>query len=455
LDNQIDISLVHGNAYNKNFNDELVIAYPEWITKPPPSGRNYFLYWLATSTFFAESTYCVRSSVFKRCFPEIKNVEFDYYNPPDPMTDQYFDTHNPFLKFIYNFITSGFLPKYISSVASFGRWHRDGRNYKFELYIKETNKKYEDYISKLNDDFFSGDYVYRFRDANSKVIGKISKNKIFISKIRIIVYRIFNKWFVFLNQKNNHHHHIKKFVNKVSLKNIIKRNIIFRSARFIKHYYKFMKLNDNRFKLLFNNCLPILNEWSDNHGFDRHYVYHTSWAARIIANNPPQLHIDIASDLKFSSIISAFTRVDYYDYRKLDLHLEGLNIHFADILDLPFESNSIISISCMHVVEHIGLGRYGERIDPTGDLKSIKELIRVLAKGGKLFFVVPIGEKRIEFNAHRVYNSEDIISYFSDLKLLDFSLIPDSGKDGGLVKNPSESLLRKQITACGCFLFEK
>ena len=109
----------------------------------------------------------------------------------------------------------------------------------------------------------------------------------------------------------------------------------------------------------------------------------------------------------------------------------------------------------MHVIEHIGLGRYGDPIDPTGDIKAISELIRILAPKGRLFFVVPIGKSRIEFNAHRIYDKAQILTLFSKLNILDFTLIPDCGKDGGLVKNPPESLLSKQVTACGCFLFEK
>ena len=38
----------------------------------------------------------------------------------------------------------------------------------------------------------------------------------------------------------------------------------------------------------------------------------------------------------------------------------------------------------MHVVEHIGLGRYGDQVDPDGDLMAMKELERVTAKLGKL-----------------------------------------------------------------------
>ncbi len=50
----------------------------------------------------------------------------------------------------------------------------------------------------------------------------------------------------------------------------------------------------------------------------------------------------------------------------------------ANILDLPFKGNSVESLSCMHVVEHIGLGRYGDPMDPEGDIEAIKELKRVV-----------------------------------------------------------------------------
>jgi len=45
----------------------------------------------------------------------------------------------------------------------------------------------------------------------------------------------------------------------------------------------------------------------------------------------------------------------------------------------------------MNVVEHVGLGRYGEPLDPEGDIKAMRELRRVLAPGGSLLFVVPVG----------------------------------------------------------------
>jgi hypothetical protein len=45
----------------------------------------------------------------------------------------------------------------------------------------------------------------------------------------------------------------------------------------------------------------------------------------------------------------------------------------------------------MHVVEHVGLGRYGDPIDANGDAQAIKELKCVLWPGGVLYFVVPTG----------------------------------------------------------------
>lgn len=211
----------------------------------------------------------------------------------------------------------------------------------------------------------------------------------------------------------------------------------------------------DRFTILWKDRQPCLNDKTLVTSFDRHYIYHTAWAARILAKTKPKLHIDISSSLYFSSIISAFTPVKFYDYRPADLNLSNLLSRKADLISLPFKDNSISSLSCMHTVEHVGLGRYGDPLDPEGDLKAISELKRVLAPGGSLLFVIPIGKPKIVFNAHRIYSYNQIIEYFSDLKLKEFALIPDDPKDGGLIVNPSNKLLNKQSYGCGCFWFKK
>ena len=156
--------------------------------------------------------------------------------------------------------------------------------------------------------------------------------------------------------------------------------------------------------------------------------------------------------LVFSTIVSAFVPVKFYDYRPADMHLSGLESAFADLNQLPFEDNSQPSISCMHTIEHIGLGRYGDVIDPMGDIKAINELKRVVQPGGDVLFVTPVGKPRIEYNAHRVYSPEQIMSYFAPLQLVEFALVPD---EGGFIDNADQSLAAAQHYGCGCFWFKK
>jgi hypothetical protein len=106
----------------------------------------------------------------------------------------------------------------------------------------------------------------------------------------------------------------------------------------------------------------------------------------------------------------------------------------------------------MHTIEHVGLGRYGDPIDPDGDLKAILELKRVLTKDGSLLFVVPVGKPKIEFNAHRIYSYEQIEECLKDLTLKEFTLITDKGN---YIENANKDLVKEQKYGCGCFWFIK
>jgi SAM-dependent methyltransferase len=164
--------------------------------------------------------------------------------------------------------------------------------------------------------------------------------------------------------------------------------------------------------------------------------------------------VDISSSLHFVAIVSAFIRTRFYDYRPAMLGLDNLSCDHADLLALPFADGSIPSLSCMHVVEHVGLGRYGDPLDPDGDLKAIAELKRVLAPGGDLLFVVPVGKPRILFNAHRIYSFEQVMKSLAPLVLAEFALVPDDPA-AGLVRNAPPELVAEQRYGCGCFWFRK
>jgi hypothetical protein len=258
----------------------------------------------------------------------------------------------------------------------------------------------------------------------------MKKNLIFrlIQKMKSFLYRIINRYF-------------PKFIDQQNFKKTFKE---FDRLSFEMSRADISFSWDDRF--------PILNEKTENTYYDRHYVYHTAWAARVLRENNINKHIDFSSCLRFTTIISAFIPTEFYDYRPATINLQGLKTGKIDLKKLHFNDNSIYSLSCMHVVEHIGLGRYGDELDPLGDLKAINELERVLARNGHLLFVVPIGKSRICFNAHRIYNPVSILDYFNNLKLLEFACVPDAGH---LLRNMKPEDFRSEKYACGMYHFTK
>jgi hypothetical protein len=200
---------------------------------------------------------------------------------------------------------------------------------------------------------------------------------------------------------------------------------------------------------------PCLNDKTAQTTFDHHYVFHTAWAARKLRELAPTVHHDISSSLYFCAIASAFVPMKFYDYRPAPLGLSNLESERADLLALPFATGSLPTLSCMHVIEHVGLGRYGDPIDADGDLKALAELQRVVAPGGSLLMVVPVGAPRIQYNAHRIYSTQQIVDALPQMRLADFALIGDEAADGlkpGLQHLAAAASLRY---GCGCFHFVK
>ncbi len=228
---------------------------------------------------------------------------------------------------------------------------------------------------------------------------------------------------------------------------------------FLKSLKSFKKLipengSSERHKIETAELYPCLGDDTSNTGFDPHYLYHISWASRCVREISPAKHVDISSHVHFVSTLSAFIPVDFYDYRPAQIKLSDLTPGAADLLALPFENDSIESLSCMHVIEHIGLGRYGDPLDPDGDIKAINELKRVLAPGGNLLFVVPVGRARLMFNGHRIYSYEQIAQYFDGFDLKSCSIVPDDWSNG-ISENPTPEFVNSQEYGCGLFWWQK
>lgn len=227
--------------------------------------------------------------------------------------------------------------------------------------------------------------------------------------------------------------------------------------KYLKQFRNFAELNSLKrpeFSVHWKDRWARLDDDTEHLPYDAHYVYHTAWAARVVAAIAPTKHIDISSYTYFSTLVSAFVPVEFYDYRPADIHLDNLHCGAADLCRLPMEDRSVESISCMHTIEHIGLGRYGDPIDSEGDLKAFAELQRVVGPGGSLLIVVPVGRPRIQFNAHRIYDPNMVAGALPELNLESFSILPDDAS-AGLVDNPRTELVLAQNYACGCFWFRR
>jgi hypothetical protein len=199
---------------------------------------------------------------------------------------------------------------------------------------------------------------------------------------------------------------------------------------------------------------PCLSDDSSNTLFDSHYIYHLSWAVKKILDSRPVTHCDVSSSLNFCTTICHITPTTFIDLRPAAIFINNLHCRQGDLTDdSQWVDNQFPSLSCMHVIEHIGLGRYGDILNVNGDVEAMLNLRRSVKIGGQLLLVVPVGRPSVYFNAHRVYSAAWVNNFFAkSYRLAEFYLIPD---DPNLspITNCTLSESDKYNYACGCFEF--
>lgn len=213
--------------------------------------------------------------------------------------------------------------------------------------------------------------------------------------------------------------------------------------------YRQLKQNPNpAFPLKNSKFFPCLDDRTEHTPLDPVYFYQNAWAAGKVFAARPTHHVDIGSQVGFVGIVSQFVPTTMIDLRPIDVVLPGLTFIKGDVLQLPFSNHELESVSSICVLEHIGLGRYGDTVDAWGSEKAITELLRVTKPGGKIIITLPIDSiSRIYFNAHRAFTREHILNLFKTCRLLDEAYIYGQR----LVKsyNPAQGF------GTGLFYFEK
>ena len=178
--------------------------------------------------------------------------------------------------------------------------------------------------------------------------------------------------------------------------------------RFWSSYRHYNRLAPLDRQALLEHLHPCIEDDTGMTVIEPTYFYQDWWAFSRIVKNAPKFHVDVGSHHKFVALLSTVIQVTMVDIRPLSLPLRGLQFRRGSILDLPFENESLESLSSLCVVEHIGLGRYGDALDPEGSEKAIQELKRVVTRGGSLYVSFPLDDtSRVYFNAHRAFSHED------------------------------------------------
>lgn len=216
----------------------------------------------------------------------------------------------------------------------------------------------------------------------------------------------------------------------------------------------------NSFKI---RLLPILSDKYATSGIaSGHYFHQDLWAARLIYANGPDNHIDIGSRIDgFVAHLLCFREVTVVDIRSLNSKVSGLHFLQSDMMSAsPLTIAPSPSVSCLHALEHFGLGRYGDPLNPEGWRIGLRRIAELVAPSGRLYLSVPIGQPVVEFNAQRIFHPKYILdeAELNGLKLREFSYVDDAGDFHNVDTPPSLEKISetaKLTFGCGLFLFSK
>lgn len=217
--------------------------------------------------------------------------------------------------------------------------------------------------------------------------------------------------------------------------------------------------NDISFQINADNVMPAYEEEAQAGSLDEHYFLQDIWMARQIRLRGVREHYDVGSrvDGFIAHLLSMDIEVTLIDIRCLDIQIDHLKFRQGDATNLSgFADNSVLSLSSLHAIEHFGLGRYGDEIDPCAWKKVLHSFERVLARNGILYISVPVGERNhVVFNAHRVFAPQSIIAEVSGMELIKFAYVENYKvheiEDFDLI----DSLMAGKDYLCGCFVFRK
>ena len=211
--------------------------------------------------------------------------------------------------------------------------------------------------------------------------------------------------------------------------------------------------------------MPFLQERHTEGGVTKtEYFWQDLLVSRWIFEANPQRHVDIGSSVEgFVAHIASFREIEVFDVRPITTEVPGVVFKQADMMQLnslPVNKGDAYcdSLSCLHAIEHFGLGRYGDPIDPKGYERGLANMARLLKPEGVFYLSAPIGQERVIFNANRVFDPNTIINFARNcgLTLQKLTVIGSGGSVKDVEATDDElSLLAQSFYNLGLFIFRK
>ena len=227
--------------------------------------------------------------------------------------------------------------------------------------------------------------------------------------------------------------------------------------RYLKDLFRFRANFNGRIELV-----PCLHDWHEEGGSTKsEYFWQDLLVARLIFDARPQKHVDVGSRVDgFVSHVASFREIEVFDIRPITTHIPGVIFKQADFMHpegLFGNGEYCDSLSCLHALEHFGLGRYGDPIDPRGFEHGLANMGKLLKPNGVFYLSVPIGVERVEFNGNRVFDPRTIINLASQssLVLSRLTTIRGDGTDQQIINPTLLADLANQRYTLALFEFVK
>lgn len=229
---------------------------------------------------------------------------------------------------------------------------------------------------------------------------------------------------------------------------------------FLRDWAAFRKSFTGKMRLM-----PCLHDRYEEGGATKsEYFWQDLLVARAIHAAKPDRHVDIGSRVDgFVAHVACFRDCEVFDVRPISTAVPGVVFRRADLMNpdsLPITAGDgyCDSLSCLHAIEHFGLGRYGDPVNPLGYQQGIANMAQLLKLGGTFYLSTPIGQERVEFNANWVFDPRSIVRCGESVGMSLQKLIvitPANGPQESAFDIVALSDLALQRYQLGLFIFTK